>query len=46
MNIKLSPKILDIVEVPNRLLGSETPGIAWARLWKCLETPVESCWLQ
>ncbi|MGB9488265.1 MAG: hypothetical protein WCD04_19400, partial [Terriglobia bacterium] len=28
MNIELSPKILDVVEVPNRFLGSETPGVA------------------
>ncbi len=26
MEIELSPKILDVVEVPNRFLGSETPG--------------------
>jgi tetratricopeptide (TPR) repeat protein len=28
MNIELSPKILDVVEVPNRFLGFETPGVA------------------
>ena len=28
MNIELSPKILDVVEVPKRFLGSETPGVA------------------
>jgi len=28
MDIELSPKILDVVEVPNRYLGSETPGVA------------------
>ena len=28
MNIELSPKILDVVEVPNRFLGSDTPGAA------------------
>src|ERR1035437_1589544 len=26
MNIELSPRILDVVEVPNKFLGSETPG--------------------
>ena len=28
MNIELNPKILDVVEVPDRFLGSETPGVA------------------
>jgi Tfp pilus assembly protein PilF len=28
MNIELNPKILDVVEVPNRFLGFETPGVA------------------
>jgi tetratricopeptide (TPR) repeat protein len=28
VNIELSPKILDVVEVPNRFLGSDTPGAA------------------
>ncbi|MGA2983545.1 MAG: hypothetical protein ABSG32_06995 [Terriglobia bacterium] len=28
MNIELSPKILDVVEVPNRFLGPETSGVA------------------
>ena len=28
MNIELSPRILDVVEVPNKFLGSETPGVA------------------
>lgn len=27
MNIELSPKILDVVEVPDRFLGSETAGV-------------------
>ena len=28
MNIELNPKILDVVEVPNRFLGFEAPGVS------------------
>ena len=39
MNIELSPKILDVVEVPNRFLGSETPGVALGTVVEVLGEP-------
>ncbi len=39
MNIKLNPKLLDVVEVPNRLLGYETPGAALGTVVEVFEGP-------
>lgn len=41
MNIELSPKILDVVEVPKRFLGFETPGVALGTVVEVFGEPHE-----
>jgi tetratricopeptide (TPR) repeat protein len=39
MDIELSPKILDVVEVPNRFLGLQAPGVALGTVVEVLGGP-------
>ncbi len=42
MNIELSPKLLDVVEVPNKFLGYETPGTALGTVVEVFGNPASS----
>lgn len=46
MDIELSPKLLDVVEVPNRFLGSEAPGVVLGTVVEVLGEPNGELWVE